>query len=176
MENYRTASRAFKDCFADSNDENKPWRERFPALFSEDNVQVIKTLQKKWKKINPTLDITNYDEDMKFLISIDSHFQNASKTHQYSPVLLDNYDRALKCFARLASAMKKPMIEELILIHVNERTFNLEHNEPYTLMCWGEPAYAFLGGPLTDRQLKWMAFAINVAHVPEKESDQIKYG
>ena len=168
VENYRTAFRALKDCLDDD------WKKKYYGLASEDNVRVIKTLKKKWKKLFPTTDMSSVAEEMKFLVSVDPHFHEACKTQHYGPFLLDNYTNVMLALSNLATAMEKSLLSELILIHLNEREFSLEANEPYTVNCWGEPAYVFLGGPLTERQVKWMKFAINVAHVPEKESDRTR--
>jgi hypothetical protein len=178
VENYRSAFRAVKDCFDGvDNKSGKPWKIKYHALSSNDNVQVIKTLERKWVKMFPSLDMGPVAEDLKFLIHADPYFQRAC--HQMpnkkcDPFLLENYQRVIQSLAKIASTLEKPKISELIILYVNEKEFSLESNEPYTAMCWGEPAYAFLGGPLTERQLKWMMFAINVAHVPEKDSDRIR--
>ncbi len=169
VENYRTAFHALRDCL------DEEWKKKYYGLASENNAKVIKTLRKKWNKLFPTTDISSVAEEMSFLVSIDPHFHQACKTQQYTPFLLDNYTNAILALSNLATTMEKSLMSELILIHLNEREFSLDANEPYTVMCWGEPAYTFLGGPLTERQVKWMKFAVNVAHVPERESDQTRY-
>ncbi|XP_046634071.1 uncharacterized protein LOC124313276 isoform X2 [Daphnia pulicaria] len=176
VENYRTAFRAVKDCFDGVDGKSgRPWKIKYPALSSHDNVKVIKTLQKKWVKMFPSQDVEPVSEDMKFLLFADPYFQRACHQLTNDSFLLENYQRVIHSLAKIASAMEKPKIAELILLYANdEREFALESNEPYSITCWDEPAYAFLGGPLTERQLKWMKFAINVAHVPEKESDRIR--
>ncbi|XP_032799671.2 uncharacterized protein LOC116936589 [Daphnia magna] len=176
VENYRVAFSGLKDCFDGRDKSGNPWKTKYPALLSNDNVHVIKTLEKKWTKMFPTLDMSPVAEDLKFLVHADPYFHRACKLPDtHDPFLLENYQRVLKSLAKIASTLEKAKIAELILLYVNEKTFSLEHNEPYTVTCWGEPAYAFLGGPLTEQQLTWMMFAINIAHVPEKESDQIRY-
>nr|CAH0109319.1 unnamed protein product [Daphnia galeata] len=181
VENYRAAFRSVKDCFDGiDNKSGKPWKIKYHALSSNDNVQVIKTLQKKWVKMFPSLDMGPVEEDMKSLLYADSYFQLACKqlpkiSNPLNYAIRENYQKVIRSLAKVASAMDKPKISELILLYVNDKEFSLESNEPYAVTCWGEPAYAFLGGPLTERQLKWMMFAMNVAHVPDKESDRIRY-
>jgi hypothetical protein len=180
VENYRAAFRSVKDCFDGiDNKSGKPWKIKYHALSSNDNVQVIKTLQKKWVKMFPSLDMGPVEEDMKSLLYADSYFQLACKqlpkiSNPLNYAIRENYQKVIRSLAKIASAMDKPKISELILLYVNDKEFSLESNEPYAVTCWGEPAYAFLGGPLTERQLKWMMFAMNVAHVPDKESDRIR--
>ncbi|XP_057373077.1 uncharacterized protein LOC130693877 [Daphnia carinata] len=176
VENYRVAFSGLKDCFDGRDKSGKPWKTKYPALLSNDNVHVIRTLEKKWTKMFPTLDMSPITEDLKFLIHADPYFHRACKSsNTHDPFVLENYQRVLKSLAKIASILEKPKVAELILLYVNEKTFCQEDNEPYTVTCWGEPAYAFLGGPLTEQQLTWMMFAVNIAHVPEKESDQIRY-
>lgn len=176
VENYRMAFSALKDCFDGRDKSGKPWKVKYPALSSNDNIHVIRTLEKKWDKMFPTFDINPIAEDLKLIIHADPYFHRACKSpNSHDPFLLENYQRVLTSLAKIASTLEKAKIAELILLYVNDKTFSLENNEPYTAMCWGEPAYAFLGGPLTEQQLIWMKFTVNIAHVPEKESDQVRY-
>lgn len=173
VENYKVAFRAFRDCFNDSDSTTKTWKTKYPALSSEDNEKVIETLYKNWNNMFPSRSLSSVADDLKFLSSIDPYILGTYQTQETGSFLIQNYQRALKALANLASAVDKPMIADIIHVYLNEREFHPENNESYTVMCWGEPAYAFHGGSLDEKKRKWMKFAVNVAHVPEKVSDQI---
>lgn len=117
----------------------------------------------------PSLNMNLVNEDIQFLMAVDQHIVGT----QSVALLLENYEKAIKALAKISSFLNKPMISELIEVFFNEKEFYPDANEPFTVMCWGGPTYVFVGGPLSEKQIKWMKFAVNVAHVPEKESDQI---
>lgn len=174
LENYSMAFHAFTDCFDNTETaKSKSWKEKYPGIMSSDKIQAIKTIQYHWQKMFPSIDSSQVAEEFQVISTGDSHLNRIGATRQYEPSLLENYRRAIEAMANIASTLQKPMLSEFILLHYNERQFNVEANEPYTAACWGKPAYSFIGGPLTDNQLKWMIFAFNIAHVPDKEHDQI---
>lgn len=172
LENYGVAFHAFTDCFDNSGTKSKSWKEKYPGLMSSDRVQVITTARQHWQKMFPSVNWSQVDDEFKVLLAADSHLNGIVEPSDLSATL-DHYRRAIEAMAKIASTLQKTTLSEFIQLHFNERRFNVEANDPYTASCGDQPAYSFLGGSLTDKQLKWMVFAFNVAHVPDKELDQI---
>lgn len=174
LENYETAFYALKEGF-DELDEKGHWSSKFPFLLFGDNVDVVRQLREHWVQMYPTIPFSSIGDDLKYLESVDPLFQQASRSTDYDPSVIANYDRAIKALANITETMGKHMTAEMIRVLSDNRVFTHEANQQFTVMCWGEPVYAFLGGPLSEKQIKYMKIACRIAHVPEREADRLRY-
>lgn len=173
LENYETAFYALKEGFDDVDDEGR-WSSKFPFLLFGDNADVIRELREHWLQMYPAIPFSSISDDLKFLESIDPVFQQANRSAEYDPSVVSNYDRAIKALANISETMGKRMTAEMIRILSDDRVFSHEANQQFTVVCWGEPVYTFLGGSLSTKQIKYMKVACRIAHVPERESDRLR--